>query len=63
VALYVAGISIILLALTSTVTQIVLNTPFFQFFGRISYTLYLVHALFIFWMENDFVASLTRNNP
>ena len=38
-----------------------LGTPFFQFFGRISYTLYLVHALFVFWMENDFVRVLLKN--
>lgn len=29
VALYVAGLSVILLALTSTITQLILNTPFF----------------------------------
>ena len=63
VALYIAGISIIVLALTSHVTQIVLNTPFFQFFGKISYTLYLVHALFIFWMENDVAEMILKQNP
>jgi hypothetical protein len=29
-----------------------------QFFGRISYSLYLVHELVIFWPENDLVKEL-----
>lgn len=57
---YIGGISIILLALTSGVTQAILGSDFFQFFGRISYTLYLVHELFIFWPENDFVREMTE---
>lgn len=58
--LYIGGISIILLALTSETTQTILATDFFQFFGRISYTLYLVHELIIFWPQNDFVREMTE---
>lgn len=58
---YVGGLAIIVLALTSKVTQTVLGTDFFQFFGRISYTLYLVHELIIFWPENDFVREMSES--
>ena len=62
IALYIGAISLILLALTSTVFQKVLGTSVFQFFGRISYVLYLVHNLFIFWLETDFVRLMHSKN-
>lgn len=57
---YAGAIAIVLLALTSETTQMVLATDFMQFFGRISYSLYLVHELFIFWPENDLVRELSE---
>jgi peptidoglycan/LPS O-acetylase OafA/YrhL len=48
--MYIGGLAWILLALTSEATQWVLGSCFFQFFGKISYSLYLVHALFIMWI-------------
>ena len=59
--MYLGGIAVVLLALTSEVTQTILATDFFQFFGRISYTLYLIHELIIFWPENDFVREMTES--
>ena len=50
VAVYIGAISLILLALTSSVSQIILETSVSQFFGRISYCLYLVHNLIIYWL-------------
>ena len=32
-----------------------------QFFGRISYSLYLVHMLFVIWPENDMVYQLVND--
>ena len=41
------------LALTSEWTQWVLSTPPCQFLGKVSYTLYLIHQLFVVWMMRD----------
>lgn len=56
--MYIGGIAWILLALFSDATQWLLGSCFFQFFGKISYSLYLVHALFIFWVANDIIRNL-----
>ena len=53
--MYLAGLAVVLLALTSEVTSCILGSGFVQFFGRISYMFYLIHELFIQWAENDFV--------
>ena len=45
----VAGMSIILLALTSEGFQWFLFTPPLLLLGRISFSLYLFHELFVFW--------------
>ena len=50
-AMYAAAVSIFLLALTSEWTQWILASWPMQFLGKISYTLYLIHELFIMWME------------
>jgi hypothetical protein len=44
---YFAATSIIVLALVSPAFQYLLNTCISQFFGKISYMLYLIHCLFI----------------
>jgi peptidoglycan/LPS O-acetylase OafA/YrhL len=56
--MYIGGLAWIFLALFSEATQWLLSSCFFQFFGKISYSLYLVHALFIFWAENDIIRNL-----
>lgn len=48
-----ASISAILLALTSDVFQWILKTAPIQFLGQVSYTLYLVHILFVHWIQKD----------
>jgi hypothetical protein len=50
-AMYAATLSLFILALTSEWTQWVLLTPPLQFLGKISYSLYLVHELFVIWMQ------------
>jgi len=52
-AYYAASFSIILLALTSDVAQWILSTWVMQFLGQISFTLYLIHELFVEWLETD----------
>lgn len=58
ICMYIGGLAVIFLALFSEGAQWVLGSCFFQFFGRISYSLYLVHALFLFYAENDIVRNL-----
>lgn len=53
VAHYIAGICVILLSLTSEWTQWILGSTPFQFMGRISFSLYLVHEIFIEWAQLD----------
>jgi len=48
-----ASISAIVLALTSEAAQWVLNTSIMQFLAQISYTLYLIHELFVVWIQRD----------
>jgi len=50
---YVAALSLIFFALTSSWFQWVLGSAVFSFLGRISYTLYLLHELFTEWIEVD----------
>lgn len=49
VSLYTGALAIILLALVSENTQWFLLTRPVQFLGRISYSLYLIHLLFVQW--------------
>ena len=56
--MYIGGLAWIFLALFSEGTQWLLGSCLFQFFGKISYSLYLVHALFIFWIQNDIIRNL-----
>jgi peptidoglycan/LPS O-acetylase OafA/YrhL len=58
IMMYIGGLAWIFLALTSDATQWLLGSCFFQFFGKISYSLYLVHALFVFWLQNDLIRNL-----
>ena len=53
VSMYAGALAIFFLALTSEWTQWVFATPPFQFLGKISYTLYLIHELFVKWPERD----------
>jgi len=48
-----ASIAAILLAFTSDVFAWILGTFPIQFLGKVSYTLYLVHMLFIDWLMRD----------
>jgi len=48
-----ASFSAIILALTSDVFKWILETPPFQFLGQVSYTLYLIHILFVHWIQRD----------
>lgn len=48
-----ASIAAILLAFTSDVFAWILGTFPVQFLGKVSYTLYLVHMLFIDWLMRD----------
>ena len=48
-----ASISAIILALTSDVFQWILKTAPIQFLGQVSYTLYLVHILFVHWIQKE----------
>jgi len=50
---YLAAITLIFFALTSSWFQWVLASSPFAFLGRISYTLYLLHELFTEWIEVD----------
>lgn len=50
---YIGAISGVVLALVSDGTQWFLNTSVVQFLGRISYTLYLVHGLFLQWPQHE----------
>jgi hypothetical protein len=56
--MYIGGLAWMGLALFSDGMQWLLGSCFFQFFGRISYSLYLVHALFVFFIQNDIVRNL-----
>ena len=59
-AMYVAGISFVVLALTSEWTQWVLGSAVLQFLGSISYSLYLVHGLFIDFAQFETVKYFTN---
>jgi len=50
---FFAAISAIILALTSDVFGWILATPPFQFLGKVSYPLYLIHMLIVVWLERD----------
>ena len=50
---FVAAFSIVILALTSDVTQWCLKTFPIQFLGKISFTLYLFHELIVHWAQLD----------
>lgn len=60
---YIGAISIILLALVSSSFQALLLTSPIQFLGRISYTFYLIHMLFLEWAMADTVDLWLANNP
>lgn len=53
VAHYIGGIAIITLALTSDWFQWLLGSLVFQFMGRISFAMYLVHEIFTEWTQVD----------
>ena len=50
---YIGAISLIILSLTSQWFQWLLASSVFQFFGRISFSLYLFHELFTEWVLVD----------
>lgn len=50
---YIASLSITVLAFTSESTQWFLTTWPFQFLGKVSYTLYLIHELIVVWAMRD----------
>jgi len=50
---YIGAISIMVLCLISDVAQWILNSFPMQFLGKVSYTLYLIHELFIVWLQRD----------
>jgi len=54
VGLYIGSFSMIMLVLLSEGAQWLFKTLPFQFMGRISYMLYLIHELFIEWCMVDF---------
>ena len=49
----ISSVSIFMLALISQWFQWILASAPFQFLGKISYTLYLIHDLFIEWAQYD----------
>ena len=53
VCMHIAALSIFLLALISEWFQWFLNLPPIQFLGKISYTFYLIHNLFIEWPQYE----------
>lgn len=57
-----AGLAGMILALTSEATQWLLSTSFLQFFGGISYSLYLVHCLFIQWLQFESIKYMVFEN-
>ena len=48
-SLYVAAMAIIVLTLVSETVQKVLMSEWLQFLGRISFSLYLFHEIFLYW--------------
>ena len=60
--LYMAGIAGMILALTSEATQWLLGTAVFQFFGAISYSLYLIHCLIINWLQYETTKYMVYND-
>jgi peptidoglycan/LPS O-acetylase OafA/YrhL len=59
-SMYIGAIATILLVLTSQRLQAILSIRFFKFLGRISYTLYLVHELVIYWPQFVFIDRLVE---
>ena len=62
VGLYIGSFSLMALAMLSEGFQWLLRTPPFQFMGRISYMLYLIHELFIEWCMVDFYGHFRRRD-
>ncbi len=52
-ALITAAVAFLLLALTSEAAVWVLTSTPFSFLGKLSYSLYLIHELFIHWVETE----------
>jgi peptidoglycan/LPS O-acetylase OafA/YrhL len=49
----VAALAINILALTSDVFQWILASAIPQFLAQVSYTLYLLHVLIVYWAQRD----------
>jgi len=62
VGLYIGSFALMALVMLSEGAQWLLKTIPFQFMGRISYMLYLIHELFIEWMMIDFYGHFRRRD-